>query len=134
MLGKPLIEGASDPADLSRRLFHAPMVVVAHGTQADPILCYGNHAALELWEMSWEQLTSTPSRLTAEPVERKDRERLLSEARRNGFICNYRGIRISSTGKRFWIENATIWNWTDEQGTAAGQAAMFSTWKPLEPD
>ena len=36
------------------------------------MLNYGNRAALTLWEMSWEELTRTPSRLTAEPVARCD--------------------------------------------------------------
>lgn len=33
--------------------------------------------ALALWEMDLSTLTSTPSRLTAEPMERAERQRLL---------------------------------------------------------
>ena len=55
------------------KIFHAPFVLVAHGTEADPVLNYGNAAALALWEMSWEELTRTPSRLTAEAPNRGER-------------------------------------------------------------
>lgn len=61
----------------AQALFDAPRVVVSHQTQADPVLCYGNRKALALWEMDLATLTSTPSRLTAEPVERAERQRLL---------------------------------------------------------
>ena len=43
-------------------------------------------------------LHRTPSRLTAEPVAREERARLLDEVTRNGFIANYAGVRISSRG------------------------------------
>ena len=55
-----------------------PFVLVAHGTEADPVLNYGNATALALWEMSWEELTRTPSRLTAEAPNREERARLLA--------------------------------------------------------
>ena len=35
------------------------------------------------------------------------------------------------TGKRFWVENATIWTVTDPTGTFLGQAATFSKWTPI---
>ena len=58
-----------------------PFVVASHGLQDDPILNYGNQVALDLWEMNWEQFTQTPSRLTAEPVNREERARMLEQAR-----------------------------------------------------
>lgn len=65
------------PTPQAQALFEAPRVVVSHQTQADPVLCYGNRRALVLWEMDAPTLTSTPSRLTAEPLERAERQRLL---------------------------------------------------------
>lgn len=44
------------PANAARRLFEAPFVVVSHNAAADPILTYGNRAALPLWETNWESL------------------------------------------------------------------------------
>jgi hypothetical protein len=81
--------------------------------------------------MSWEQLTSIPSRLTAEPGAREERERLLHDALTTGFSKNYRGVRVSSTGSRFWIEDVTVWNVLDEFGNRVGQAAAFSQWRDI---
>lgn len=120
------------PEEQARLLFVAPLVVVAHGTQADPILSYGNRAALELWEMDLATFLQTPSRLTAEPMHRDERARLLERTSRNGFVDDYRGIRISSTGRRFLIESAIVWNLLDPGGRYAGQAATFSEWRELE--
>lgn len=120
-----------DVPTLARALFNAPRVVVSHGTEADPVLNYGNQSALALWEMSWEDLTRTPSRLTAEAVAREERARLLEEVTRNGFISNYAGVRISSTGRRFRIFEATVWNLIDTEGRTAGQAASFDRWEFL---
>jgi len=114
--------------DLVLGLWQASFVLVSHGTEADPILNYGNCKALELWEMGWEELTRTPSRLTAETPNREERARLLAEVAQHGYIDNYSGVRISKSGKRFRIERATVWNLLDEAGKYAGQAAMFNDW------
>ena len=76
-------------------------------------------------------LTSTPSRLTAEPVHRDERARLLKRTTEDGFVDDYRGIRISRTGKRFQIHQAIVWNLLDTSGVYRGQAATFSEWDPL---
>lgn len=132
--GRQLLERSDDPIDEARRLYHAPFVVVSHGTQADPILNYGNLLAQQLWEMDAQTLTSIPSRLTAEPMHRDERAEMMARALRDGFVDDYRGIRISRTGKRFLIERAVIWNLQDAAGRRLGQAATFSEWKPLDPE
>jgi hypothetical protein len=119
------------PAWFADQIFHAPFVLVSHGTESDPVLNYGNQAALTLWEMSWDELTHTPSRLTAETPNRQERDRLLATVTRNGFIDDYSGIRISRSGHRFRILQATVWNLLDDPGNYAGQAAMFSDWDSL---
>jgi hypothetical protein len=131
LLGRELVSREGSPRDQAERLFEAPFVVVSHGTQADPILNYGNAAALALWEMTPEQFTRTPSRLTAEPMHRDERARLLERTRRDGYVDDYSGVRISSTGKRFRIERAIVWNLIDAAGTHRGQAATFSEWTPV---
>jgi len=130
--GVELLARSGDPDDEAARLFSAPFVVVAHGAQADPILNYANRAGLELWEAPAEQFILTPSRLTAEPTLRAARESLLAETARKGFVSGYEGVRISATGRRFQIQNVTIWNVVDAGGTAAGQAATFAHWRFLE--
>jgi hypothetical protein len=128
---RELIPRSGTPADQARDLFEAPFVVVSHGTQTDPILNYGNRTALTLWEMEISQLLRTPSRLTAEPVHRDERARLLERTTRDGYVDDYRGIRISSTGRRFQIDRAIVWNLLDPQGQYVGQAATFSEWRMI---
>jgi MEKHLA domain len=129
--GCDLLPGNFSSAKLAETIFDAPFVVVSHGTEADPVLNYGHAAALALWEMSWEELTCTPSRLTAEAPNRAERARLLAAVTARGFIDDYSGVRISKTGRRFKISNATVWNLISETGLACGQAAMFRQWEFL---
>jgi len=129
--GRDLLPGIFNPAGLARYVFEAPFVLVSHGTENDPVLNYGNQAALALWEMSWEELTRTPSRLTAEEPNREERTKLLEAVTQRGFIDDYSGIRISKTGRRFQISRATVWNLISEKGEPCGQAAMFDEWKFL---
>jgi len=127
---RELISGLASEA-LASAVADAPFVLVSHGTQADPILNYGNRAALKLWEMDWDELIRTPSRLTAEAPERSERARLLAAVTQNGFIDDYSGIRISKSGRRFRIFQATVWNLVTENGQPYGQAAMFDRWEFL---
>jgi hypothetical protein len=130
--GCELIPPASSHHERAKTLFDQTFVVLSHGTQADPILNYGNKAALDLWELTWEDFTKMPSRLTAEPVNREDRDRLLEQVRQNGFIDTYSGVRITGSGRRFLIERGTVWNIMDENNRYVGQAATFSKWKYIE--
>ena len=124
--GRALLPGNFPAAELAEKVFHAPFVLVSHGPEPDPVLNYGNAAALALWEMSWAEFTRTPSRLTAEAPNREERARLLAAVTARGFIDDYSGIRISQTGRRFRIAQATVWNLLDERGDYSGQAALFS--------
>ena len=130
-LDRELIERKGSVEEQARALYHAPFVVVSHGMEADPILNYGNKIALDLWEMDWEKLTKTPSRLTAEPMNQAERAHMLTQAQEKGFIDDYKGVRISGTGKRFLVEQAIVWNVVGAEGEQIGQAATFSRWKFL---
>ena len=126
--GRDLLPRGGSAEAEAERLLDAPFVVVSHGVETDPLLNYGNRVALALWEMSVSQLLATPSRLTAEPMLRESRERLLAQTSRDGFVSGYAGVRVSATGKRFHISDVTIWNVTEAEGRPAGQAATFSRW------
>jgi len=128
LINQELITREGTTQEQAKRLYKSSFIVASHGLQDDPILNYGNQAALDLWEMDWDQFTQTPSRLTAEPVNRDERARMLEQAKTHGYIGDYRGIRISSSGKRFLVEKATVWNIQKLDGTPLGQAAMFSDW------
>lgn len=127
-LGRELIRREGSAEEQAWRLFESPLVVVSHGTQGDPILNYGNRAALELWEFDIPTLLVTPSRLTAEPMHRDERALLLQRTRRDGYADDYSGIRVTATGRRFRIEQAVIWNLRGAGGEHVGQAATFSRW------
>lgn len=126
--GKALVDQSLPVDDRSRALFEAPFGVVSHNTEADPVFNYGNQTALTLFEMEWSEFTRLPSRKSAEPVNRAEREKLMSRVTQQGFIDDYRGVRISSGGKRFMIEDATVWNVIDSSGVYRGQAAVFYRW------
>ena len=132
LLGRSLIDPEGSDIARAERLYRTPLVVVAHGTEVDPMLSYGNDAALRLWEMDADVLLRTPSRLTAEFAHREERARLLERTRRDGYVDDYAGIRISSTGRRFRIEQAIVWTLVDAAGVHHGQAATFDRWTPLE--
>ncbi len=126
--GRDLLPGAADGPGAAAALWAAPFVVVSHGTEEDPVLNYGNRAALALWETDWATLTRLPSRLTAEPLERAERARMFQRVHAAGWVDDYRGVRITSTGRRFTIDDGIIWTLRDGEGRVHGHAATFSRW------
>ena len=117
--------------EIGRALYEAPMVVLAHDTAADPVFFYGNLAAQHLFELDWNELVQLPSRFSAEPVARDERQRLLDLVSSQGFIDNYSGVRIAKSGRRFLIKQATVWNLIGNDGQVVGQAAAFDYWTPV---
>jgi hypothetical protein len=128
LTGRPLVSSGTSVTDA---LWEAPAVIVAHGTEPDPVFFYGNRLALAVFEMDRIAFAQMPSRLSAEALLREERARLLERVARDGFIDDYAGVRVSSTGKRFRIEQAVVWNLVDAQGVCHGQAATFDRWTPL---
>lgn len=126
-VGKSLVDD-NPREEIPQRMFFAPIVIVSHGIEADPILNYGNASALNLWGLSVKTLCAMPSRLTAEPMHRDERASMLERVARNGFIDDYAGVRIAADGRRFQIAQATVWNVFTADGSAAGQAATFDEW------
>lgn len=106
-------------------MWNASHAIVAHGTEEDPVFFYGNKLALQLFELSFEDFVRLPSRLSAEAPERQARIELMEKVTRQGFVDNYCGERISSSGRRFMIQNGTVWNLIDAAGVYHGQAASF---------
>ena len=131
--GDDLIQIPSNysPEEIANLLFNADFILVSHGSEVDPIFNYGNQKALDLWQMDWQTLISTPSRYTVEPMEHEDREQLLAQAKSQGYVSNYRGVRIASNGDRFYINNVTLWNVVDKEGKLWGQAATFHNWEAI---
>lgn len=126
--GNLLLDVAETPIEMAKALFSAPFILVSHGTESEPIFNYGNQQALTLWEFSWEEFTKLPSRQSAEAMVQSERDRLLAKTSNQGF-CHYSGVRISKTGKRFYIEDGIIWNVVDDKNQKWGQAAVFSKYQ-----
>lgn len=123
LVGRPLVPAGAGAA----WLYHeAPFGILAHDGGADPRFVYANVAAQTAFAYPWDRLVGLPSRLSAEPDDRDERRRLLDAVARDGFIDDYRGRRVSRTGRRFWIDDATVWNLLDEDGARVGQAARFA--------
>lgn len=129
LTGRDLVSPAA--ADVAEALWQAPRVIVAHGTEPDPIFFFGNALALDRFETGFDAFAAMPSRLSAEPIERSERQALLDAVTRDGSIDDYAGVRISATGRRFRIEQATVWNLIDAHGAVHGQAATFDRWTEL---
>ena len=111
-------------------LYHdAPFCVLAHNREPDPRFVYANEAAQACFEYSWDELTSLPSRLSAEALNRQERQTLLDKVFAQGYAMGYRGRRIAKSGRRFWIEDGIVWQLIDAAGVLHGQAAMFSKWR-----
>ena len=127
LLSKPL--GASSASWLYR---HAPFVVLAHNTDADPRFIYANKAAQACFGYSWDEFVTLPSRLSAEEGLREERQVALERVARDGCIADYSGVRIAKSGRRFRISGAVIWQLIDDSGIFRGQAATFSGWSHLE--
>ena len=122
LTGRALVEISPDPV---ATLWSAPLAIVAHGTEADPLFFFGNAAALDAFELPVERFIGMPSRYSAEPDERSARQALLDRVSARGYIDDYTGVRISDSGRRFTIAQATVWNLIDANGTRHGQAAAF---------
>jgi hypothetical protein len=115
----------------SQRLTSSVFAIVSHDTQVPPIFNYANKTALSLFEMNWSEFTSLPSSESAEPVNQTERDRLLADVNKQGYIDNYQGIRITASGKRFKIDNAIVWNLIDAADSYCGQAAVLYRWTYL---
>lgn len=125
LLGAPLVPEEANAAWLYDE---APFVVVAHNTESDPKFIYANRRAQACFEYAWEEFVGLPSRLSAEAPNREERARALEAVARDGFVRGYRGVRISKSGRRFWIDDGIVWQLIDADGVNRGQAATFSTW------
>ena len=129
LLGRSLTSGSPAGADSADWLYHeAPFAVLAQDASDDPAFVYANTAAQLCFEYSWEKVRGLPSRLSAPPADRSARAKLLAGVLRDGYFEGYRGLRESASGRRFWIEDVTVWNLAEADGTVRGQAALIPSW------
>ena len=86
---------------------------------------YLNKAALSLFKVTKDQVIGRSTTMTAPKSEQKQRNELLNQVNSHGFIDNYKGIRVTSDGELFQIEDATIWNVVDKNSHKMGQAVII---------
>jgi hypothetical protein len=128
--GEDLAPAALGLADAARWLYDdAPFCLLAHNAAADPRFVYANRAAQTCFEYDWSEMTSLPSRLSAEASDRRERQEFIARVARDGFATGYRGLRVAKSGRRFWIENVAMWQLTDAAGAVRGQAAVYNAWR-----
>lgn len=124
--GEDLIELAGDDdASRARALFDASIAVLAHDTRPDPLCVYANAAALAAFELPIAEAPAFATSRTVEPAARDERRAALARAQEAGLLRGYRGVRVSTTGRRFEIHDGRIWTVLDDDGRPVGQAAAF---------
>ena len=96
----PFLEHGT-PRSAERVYAQASHPVLAHNTDPDPRFIYANRAAQTAFEYDWDEITSLPSRLSAEPVDREERQRLLDSVARHGFAIAIRGCASPSPAGAF---------------------------------
>jgi PAS domain S-box-containing protein len=126
LLGRPLLPQAMPVPEAMEWLYEqAPFAVLAHNTDPDPVFIYGNKAAQQRFGYSWDEITRLPSRLSAEAPNREERQQFLERVQRLGYEAGYKGVRVTRSGERFMIEEATLWQLLDEDGKLHGQAVVI---------
>jgi hypothetical protein len=129
VVGSALLPPGVAGTDGARWLYaDAPFVLLAHDTSADPLFVYANRTAQACFEYGWDEFVGMPSRLSAEAPNREERRRFMEGVLRRGYVDDYRGLRIAKSGRRFWIDDATVWNLVDAGGALHGQAALVRRW------
>jgi len=131
-LSAPLVPAGLAAAEAAAWLYaEADFALLAHDAADDPCFVYANRQAQRCFELSWQELIGMPSRLSAEAPNRAERAAMLAGVARDGFIRDYRGIRIAKSGRRFWIERGIVWNVYAQSGERWGQAACFRDTTPV---
>ncbi|WOS40973.1 MEKHLA domain-containing protein [Xanthomonas rydalmerensis] len=104
---------------------HAPYAILAHDAGTDPVFFYANRCALNCFKYSEREMLSLPSRLSAGPSDRTERQRLLETVTRNGLTGGYSGPRVDKLGNSFLIHDGEIWQLGFGSAAGWGQAALF---------
>lgn len=112
--------------DAVRWLYNdAPFGLLAQDASADPRFTYANVTAQKCFEYSWDEFVGLPSRLSADAPNRRQRQELMNTVLEQGYADGYRGLRITKSGRHFWIEDTTVWNIVDSGQAFLGQAAVI---------
>ena len=128
VVGEPLVPEGMPDTEAATWLYEAPFALLAQDTSPDPLFVYANLTAQERFEYNWDEFAGLPSRLSAGGQAREERRLFMEAVRLRGYANDYRGLRIAKSGRRFWIEDATVWNVISLQFGLVGQAALIRRW------
>ncbi|MBB6368569.1 MEKHLA domain-containing protein [Xanthomonas sp. PPL568] len=103
----------------------APYAILAHDASADPVFFYANRCALRCFKYSEDEMLALPSRLSAAPANRAERQRLLDAVAQRGIADGYSGQRVDKQGNRFVIHDGEVWQLGFGSSAGWGQAALF---------
>lgn len=99
--------------------------VLSHGTQDDPIFCYANKGALQLFQWPESEIYQLPSRYSApEGKLRDDRSNAISTTAQQKFSFITSATRQTKTGNLFEMNDVLLWNVYDNDGVRVGQTAL----------
>jgi len=125
VVGAALLPPGVAGTDEARWLYvDAPFVLLAHDTSVDPLFVYANRAAQACFEYGWDEFVGMPSRPSTEAPNRSERQRFTEGVLPRGYVDHYRGPRIANSGRRFRIDDTTVWNLVDADGALHGQATL----------
>lgn len=98
----------------------APYSLLAHADGDDPLFVYANHCAQHCFGYSFDEFIALPSRLSASPTDRAERQQLLDKVTLKGIAQGYCGLRVDKFGDAFTIYDCAVW-----QIPGGGQGALF---------
>ena len=128
IVGTPLVPYEMSGAAGAEWLYRAPFGMLAQDTSLDARFVYANLAAQRRFGYSWREFMGMPARLSAEPQNQDQRQVFMDSVLRQGYVSGYQGRRIAKAGRRFLIQDVTVWNLVDADGILRGQAALIRRW------
>ncbi|MGV9937646.1 MEKHLA domain-containing protein [Streptomyces olivaceoviridis] len=132
LVGEPLCPARWYTDQEAARWLHdrALFGLLAHDTSADPFFVHANSRARERCGCSWGEFVGMPSRLSARPDGRRDRDAFARGVRADHYATGCLEIRVGKGGRPCWTEDVTRWDPMDTRGRIHGQTAVFRSWSP----
>ena len=109
--------------DVITAFSNCPYANASHETNS--VFNYANEASLQLFKTNWDEMIGVHSSVSASKSSQSDRNKMLKEVARVGFVEDYKGSRMAFDGSLFQINDAIIWNIVDSKNNSQGQAVLI---------
>lgn len=113
-----------DAHDLVLKLHHAPYPLFAYDGNDSPKYTYMNLAAQRLFKVTQEEVEHLSVTETTAETLRKNLLNFILEVKSKKRYVSYSGLRITTTGEQFRLENAYLWAIYNNQKQYIGQGCM----------